>query len=357
MNRTCATVVLALLLAGLAGSQVSAQEGFAVPGSLINIRNTNGKFYAFVMLLFYENPHFVNMIQEDSIPVKMMQTAGFHVRLYSAYVQSLKDPALKNEAEQIFNLYLYPEKHGEPELRTLERQLEGRNIIARFSFQRGRSRDRLFMDYCIFGRKNAIDVQHPLFEIKEKIYNIQPLIYYDEFSTSNSTFYFDMIYINPEEVENDFLIARKVLAGEEVDNMFFVGSRVSDDIKFCLRRAFSNPALIRSGIREMFEIHELTHKILNNHYNFYDQVVNEEMALSSTIYANPYLGIAVMYSYLDYNSVNPHRIAALNYIRFIAQQSGDRRLIDNPSLVKDLPTNRLLQLTRDHFFALKRVLN
>jgi hypothetical protein len=64
-----------------------------------------------------------------------------------------------------------------------------------------------------------------------------------------------------------------------------------------------------------------------------------------------------MYSYLDYNSVNPHRIAALNYIRFIAQQSGDRRLIDNPSLVKDLPTNRLLQLTRDHFFALKRVLN
>ncbi len=169
MNRTCATVVLALLLAGLAGSQVSAQEGFAVPGSLINIRNTNGKFYAFVMLLFYENPHFVNMIQEDSIPVKMMQTAGFHVRLYSAYVQSLKDPALKNEAEQIFNLYLYPEKHGEPELRTLERQLEGRNIIARFSFQRGRSRDRLFMDYCIFGRKNAIDVQHPLFEIKEKI--------------------------------------------------------------------------------------------------------------------------------------------------------------------------------------------
>ncbi len=62
-----------------------------------------------------------------------------------------------------------------------------------------------------------------MFNTSERFYNILPFIYYDEFSTSNSKFYFDMIYINPEEVQNDYVIARRVLTGENVDSMFFVG--------------------------------------------------------------------------------------------------------------------------------------
>ena len=106
----------------------------------------------------------------------------------------------------------------------------------------------------------------------------------------------------------------------------------------------------------MFEIHEITHKVLNNHYSFYDQVIGEEMALSSTIYANPYLGLAVLYSYLDYNAMNPHRIAALNYLRFMAQETSNKKIVDDPSLVKTLPDQEIVRLTKLHFLSLKKIL-
>jgi hypothetical protein len=96
--------------------------------------------------------------------------------------------------------------------------------------------------------------------------------------------------------------------------------------------------------------------VLNNHYNFYEQVTGEELALSSTIYANPYLGLAVMFSYLDYNAMNPHRIAALNYLRFVAQETSNKKIIDNPSLILTLPEPELLRLTKMHFNTLKRIL-
>ena len=49
--------------------------------NLVNIRNTRGKLYAHIVLLFNENPHFVNLIQENSIPLKAMQKEGFHLVL------------------------------------------------------------------------------------------------------------------------------------------------------------------------------------------------------------------------------------------------------------------------------------
>ena len=64
--------------------------------NLINIRNPNGKLYAYIVLLFNENPHFVNLIQEDSITLQAMQHEGFHVVEYRNYIKSLRENHLKN---------------------------------------------------------------------------------------------------------------------------------------------------------------------------------------------------------------------------------------------------------------------
>ncbi|PKL39149.1 MAG: hypothetical protein CVV44_09800 [Spirochaetae bacterium HGW-Spirochaetae-1] len=315
----------------------------------VNIKNVNGKFYAYIVLLFNENPHFVNLIQKDSIPLKIMAHEGFHINAYKSYLNSLPEGALKGLARTMLSVYLESVRLDDQELHRIEDILVDRNIILKFSRDKNREFRKITLDYCIYGKKVEITTKHPLMEHKDKIYNIQPFIYYDEFSTSNSTFYYDMIYINMEEVLNDALIARKTIKGENVKSLFFVGSRVTDDIKFCLNKSFSGSSRIRDEIWEMFVIHELTHKMINNRFNYYDQVNGEELSLMSTIYAKPYLGLSVMYSYVNYNAINPHRIAAMNFVKYVAEKSGNRDIGRNPGLIKLMGEAQLKQLARDYF--------
>ncbi|MDY6970317.1 MAG: hypothetical protein SVR08_16915 [Spirochaetota bacterium] len=320
--------------------------------NIINIRNNNGQLYAYIVLLFNENPHFVNLIQEDSISLKMMQEKNFHLNEYRRYINKIKKQNLKKMAQIMLKIYLDPIKFDSKSLKAIQKALTKYNIILRFSKVSLTNKNKVILDYCIYGNKEFVNIVHPLFKIKENIYNIQPFIYYDEFSTSNSTFYFDMIYINPEEVHNDYIIAKKILEGEKVDSMFFVGSRITDDIKYCIAKAFLNSKTIKAKILEMFEIHELTHKILNNHYNCSDQVTGEELALLSTIYSNTYLGLSVMYSYLNYNIINPHRIAAMNFIRFVSNKLGRFDIINNPSLLKHIHHSELKKFVLEHFTSI-----
>jgi len=315
----------------------------------INIKSINGKFYAYIVLLFNENPHFVNMIQKDSIPLKIMGNEGFHIKEYKNYINTLRDKKLKSLANLLLTIYLEPRKYDIKSLHGIEDILTGRNIILKFSKDKTAWSDKISLDYCIFGKKQLVDIKHPFFEIKENIYNIQPFIYYDEFSTSNSTFYFDMIYINPVEVDNDSIIAKRIINGENVGSLFFVGSQITDDIKYCLSRAFRDRKNIKNEIWKMFIIHELTHKVLNNKYNNFDQVQGEELSLGSTVYYNPLLGLAVLFSYLNYNAINPHRVAAMNFIRFVSKNTGRADIMDNPGLIKFLPQGELQNLAKKHF--------
>jgi len=349
----CAMIASIALSTRPVAGDPPASESWTPQGyqaNLINIRSVNGKFYAYTVLLFNENPHFVNLIQADSVSLKMMERGGFHVSEYRNYLKTISEVKHRKLAESLLDVYLSQDKQAPKALRELERALEGYNIILRFTRDVSSANKRLILDYCIYGRKKLIKISHPLFNMREKVYNIQPLIYYDEFSTSNSTFYFDMIYINPEEVHNDYVIAKNVLAGKSVKSMFFVGARVSEDIASCLRRAFAGGRPIKPEILRMFEIHELTHKILNN------QVIGEELALSSTIYANPFLGLSVLYSYLDYSVINPHRIAAMNFVRFAASRTRNTDMIDNPSLMRALGEEEILKLAREHFNSIIKTL-
>ena len=101
----------------------------------------------------------------------------------------------------------------------------------------------------------------------------------------------------------------------------------------------------------MFIIHELTHKVLNNKYNNFDQVQGEELSLGSTVFYNPLLGLSILFSYLNYNAINPHRVAAMNYVRFISKNTGRVDIIENPGLIKFLPQGELQNLARKHFAA------
>ncbi|MCL1911838.1 MAG: hypothetical protein FWG13_06505 [Leptospirales bacterium] len=322
----------------------------------INIKNVNGKLYAYIVLLFNENPHFVNLIQKDSIPPKIIGNSGFHLSAYKSYLRSMLEPQIENIASAMLEIYLDPDHYTEAQLLYFEKLLTRYNIVLKFSKDTNIGGKRIILDYCIYGKKTEILVKHPFIDFPYKIYNIRPYIYYDEFSTTSSTFYYDMIYINMDEVRNDSIIAAHIMSGKNVDSLFFVGSRVTEDIKFCLKKAFNSKSNIRDEIWETFVIHELTHKMINNRYNYYDQVNGEELSLVSTIYARPFLGLSVMYSYLTYNSINPHRIAATNFVRFVAEKSGKKEIAVNPSLVKTLPESQIKQLARDYFFLIERKL-
>jgi len=322
-----------------------------------NIKNFNGKFYAYIVLLYNENPHFVNLIQKGAIPLKMMAREGFHFSAYRNYVTSLQNQRIKLMASSLMRLYLEPTKYTKKDLLRFEHTLNRYNIILKFSRDKSRIENRISLDYCIYGKKIPITIRHPLMQNREKIYNIQPFIYYDEFSTSNSTFYFNMIYINMDEVKNDSIIARRIIRGGNPGPLFFVGSRVTEDIRFCLKKFFApGNKNIQKEIWEMFVIHELTHKIINNRYDHYDQVSGEELSLMSTIYSKPYLGLSVLYSYLNYNSINPHRIAAQNFIRFVAEKTKQKTIEKKPSQLKYLSEVTLKNLAREYFSNIVKTL-
>lgn len=316
----------------------------------INLRTDNGKLYAYIVLLYNENPHFVNMIQKGSIPLKILAIEGFHVKEYKNYIKSITNRNLKFTAQGMLEMYLEPNKYDDSHLREIEKSLANRNIILKLSRDSNFGEEKLSLDYCIYGKKVAITANHPFFNFKEKIYNIQPYIYYDELSTSNSTFYFDMIYINPSEVENDYMIARRVMEGKNVTSMFFVGARVTEDTKSCLLKAFDNINSIRDEIWKVFVIHELTHKLLNNNFNNFDQVVGEELSLCSTIYTNSNLGLAILYSYLNYNSINPHRIAAMNFVKYCSKKMVQKEIASNPGMLKAIPEAKIKLMAKDNFY-------
>lgn len=318
-----------------------------------NIKTVKGKFYAYIVLLFNENPHFINLIQNDTIPPRLMASEGFHIRAYRNYTKSLQRKDIKSLALRLMKLYLEPETFTPKDLARLEKKLGRYNIILKFSKNKSSETNRITLDYCIYGKKIAVDIKHPLLSSREVIYNVQPFIYYDEFSTSNSTFYFNMIYINVDEVRNDAIIARRIIKGARPGTLFFVGSRVTEDIVYCLKKYFtSGKKNIYKEIWEMFAIHELTHKIINNTYNYFDQVNGEELSLMSTIYAKPFLGLSVMYSYMNYNSINPHRIAAQNFIRFAAKKTGDKKIKESPSRLKHLSEHAIKNLSKAYFFSI-----
>jgi len=318
-----------------------------------SIKTINGKFYAYLVLLFNENPHFVNLIQPDAIPRQKFDLKDFHLKEYRNYLAKLQDRGLKELAQKILQIYSEPIQATSRQLALVEQELAKRNIILKFSnFQKNKI-NKIYLDYSIFGQKDLVKLKHPFLEIKKPIYNIRPFIYYDEFLTSNSTFYFDLVYINPDEVENDFLITKKVLQDQKVNSLFFVGSLVTEDIKYCLKKAFfkiKSAKKIKKIINEMFIIHELTHKGLNNRYKAVNQVIGEELSLCSTIYYTPYLGLAVFYSYLGYNYSNSHRLAAINFIKYIAIKKDEASYIEQPGKIKLFSGTDLKKMAEEYFF-------
>jgi len=316
------------------------------------IKSENGKLYAYTSLLFNKNHHFVNQIEANTIPDNENDKDNYNIHWFKKYSESIKSDEIKKIAENALILYNNPTSFTTDQLKDLEKKYSNKNIIIKFTINQNSSS--ISLEYCIFGEKVEILVKHPFLISKIKIYNIKPFTSYNDLSTSNSTFYSNMMYINTDEVNNDSLVAIAVISGKNERNHYFVGSKISDDIKYCLKEAVKKPANARKMFWKMFVIHELTHKILKKKFklNLYDQAIEEELSLSSTIYDNPYLGLSVLYAYLNYNPINPHRIAAENYIKFLAKKTNNKDLILKPSQIKFLQKSYLKKLAKEHFFKI-----
>ena len=328
------------------------------PAKQGNIRTPKGRLYAYIILLYMDNPHFINQIQEGTVSPDEPLSDEQKVLLYRNYLTSIQGSSLHAAAARAFDIYIEFTRFSDKSLRSAERMLADRGTILKFSDQSRTQiekglQERPSLDYCIFGERLPIGIVHPFFEdYREPIYCIQPYVYYDEFSTSNSTFYHDMVFINPDEVDNDYLISRAVVRGRKINrSLLFVGAPVSDDIKACLKSAFTKKSGIKKEIWRIFAIHEMTHKILNIRYDNYEQVRGEEMSLSSTVYDNPRLGLAIMYSYLEYQAMNPHRIGALNYLSYMAKELGNPAIIENRALIRTYSDEALKEATRKHFIS------
>ncbi|MBP7901416.1 MAG: hypothetical protein KA015_01230 [Spirochaetes bacterium] len=345
----------ALLLILFQGNAAHAENYFSSSGSAI--KSTNGKFYAYINFLYYSNIYFVNLIQPNSVSHNDVQNDSSKIRAYQNYIRTLRDDNLRNEAVVLLNLYKNPSQFDKEKIEQISKKLESRNIVISFSTEDNLSR-KINLNYCIYGKKKLLLVTHPLFDYSETIYNIVPMISYPEISVSNSMTYDDIIYVSQEEIANDSGIAQRVLAGKNVSAFLFNGARVNSEISYCLRKAFTGKESdIVKDMTRMFEIHELCHKILYNKYKIQDPVTHEEFALSSTIYDNPYLGLAIMYSYLDYDNLTQHKLAALNYIRFIANHSGKSILMEKPEqLAKEFTADEIKLITKNHFDSLRQVL-
>ena len=81
------------------------------------INTINGNFYAYIVLLFNENPHFANLIQSGAIPIKDIGIQGFNIKAYRNYLSSIQDPKLQEEADETsqkdevsLDRFFFPEK-------------------------------------------------------------------------------------------------------------------------------------------------------------------------------------------------------------------------------------------------------
>lgn len=303
----------------------------------------NGAFYSYIVLLFYENPHFVNIAYEYDLD---FQESDLVAAAYASFLETIDpDDPRRDAAFDLYELYNFPSHFTTERVHELEKKLEEFSVILEFT----RSDGMYELDYCILGKRETIPQKHPFLSYDDTIYNIVPLIYYDEFHSSNATFYNDLVYIDLNEVENDTMIAQKVLNDEDTEGLYYAGSRVTEAIKSCIKKSTVTRSDIKNAVLDMFIVHELTHKILQSKYGYYHRINEEEFAMVSTVYDNPYLGISVMYSYLNYYRQSPHRIAALRFVRYIAKKEKNSQLFYNPDDIRNLPAARLKEYAQLYF--------
>ncbi len=344
-------IIILLLFADASAGQnnsIEDQPEFSMsPYSTQNYKQIlsteNGLLYAYLVMLFNNNPHFLNVILDNYNNTPEIED---YKKNFRKYIKGLSGE-YKVLAESLILLYESPSAFTRDRIVKIENDLEKHQIIAKFIFEE----NQYSLDYCILGRKSLITIEHPFLISNHNIYNIQPIIHYDEFYSSNSTFYHDLVYIDLNEVTNDAEISMNILNGQSTSEKYFVGARVNEDIEICIKKAFPSGGDVYTEIKRIFIVHEMTHKIINNRFDYYNRIVEEELAIASTIYDNPYLGLSVVYSYLNYHYVHsPHRIAGLKFLRFVADETEDTSYLYIPSKIRNLSADQLRLMAYRYFY-------
>jgi hypothetical protein len=56
-----------------------------------------------------------------------------------------------------------------------------------------------------------------------------------------------------------------------------------------------------------------------------------------------------MYAYLNYNFINPHRIAVIQFLKFVATKVDNKEILDNPSLLKNFSEAEIKEISKEYF--------
>ncbi len=313
-----------------------------------NLFSANGKLYSYIFMLINENPYFVNIITNNSVSTGSMNE-GFEVELYRKYVETISDKKLKGLAQQIFHIYNNPPGNSTTLLANIEKLLLQYDIIAKLTIGKWYDgRPRLISDYMIFGVKEKIQVKHPFFSDTSHIYSVKPKIHYDEMTSSNNTFYKDLIYIHEQDVHDDVLVINLILANNKNYTMYLNGGLVNQDVEFWAKGAFAGGRVIEQEVRNIQTIYLLTIKLLESRYPLYDKKLVHGMAMASTIFNNPCLGMSYLHAYNSYKKDDPRYSAAQDLLKYLTANNSNENGAGEKD-IKQLKDSFIRQVVKQYF--------
>ncbi len=315
-----------------------------------DIRNPEGlKLYSYIVLLYYENVHFVNKIEKEKITVnELFQNETVNHTRYISYMNSLGDKRIKSLAQEMFDYYKDRNSFTAEKLDVLEKSLENENILVKFNVN---NRSEHYIDYLLFGKLEKLSVKSPLFKDVEDYYNIIPYLPYDDLRTSSTTFYPNLIHINMNEMYYDHKIFLDILSGKNSIPLY-LGVPIDDNIRSAVKKAYPDKKCTVSDVRILMENMILTMQIAREKLKIKEPPVTRGFGLSSVIYDSPYEGLILLYAYLQYDKKTEYSKAANNFIKFTSDKTGNDSIKKDPSLLCSMTKDDLAKIAHEYYLYL-----
>ena len=312
----------------------------------------NFKLYAHMMLLYNENVHFVNKIETEKISAnELFEDEAVNHSRYIKYMNSIKDAKLKSLADKLLHIYKNINDNNAENLTTVEKSLEKENILTKFVIENGSNR--VSVDYIFYGKREKLTVKSPFFKDSDDCYNIIPFIRYDEFSTTNTTFHKNHIFIKNDEMIYDYKTLMDILSGKNSISTF-LGVPIDNNIKKAVSKAYSEKNCTFKDIRRLTEILLITMKLGTDKLQITKTELNRACGISAVINDSPYEGLIILFAYLQYNKKTEYSIAAKNFIKFASEKTGNMSISDDPSLLITLEKNELKSIANEYFLNISK---
>lgn len=334
-------IILTTLISLVSGALYSAE--------LKNIESE--KLYAYMILLFNENPHYVKQFENVPITSADLNDEVFNQTRYIKYMNTVSDKKIKSLAEELLNVYKNINSYSSENLSAIEAALEKENILAKFTSKKEMSSS--CFDYIIYGRREKLTGKSLLFNDESDYYNIIPLYKYDDLSSSCVTFYDHCIYIKSEEIMYDQITFLDILSGKN-SIQGYLGVPLNDNIRRAVRKAYAEKKCTLNSVRKSAESLLLGMQIAKDKLKIDKPELVRAFGISSVIYDSPYEGLIPLFAYLQYHKKTEYNIAGKSFLKFASDKTGDKSIPDYPSVLCSMTKEELKSIATDyHLYLMK----